>query len=831
MGFIERGVSSVRYAVRSLRRNPGFAATVLLTLGAGVGANAAIFNLLHAVLLQSLPVPDAEQLRLVSVVTNGKVDEPILSYPILVEMQQAAGNKAALAGYSAIAKVRCGLGQHESEQAGVQLVTGEFFRVLGVRAQAGRLLTPQDDRASGMYAAVISGAYWSRRFGRDGGVIGRAINLNDTPVTIVGVSADSFFGMSPGSQPDYWLSVSAQQALRYQRNFWNSNGDSEKPFMKQPEIRWLSVVARVRDHRTEAGITAALNQIQKRDMQREVKGWNDPVQVRVLLNSRVRLDDGEKGLSDLRNKFAAPLVVLMCAALLVLLIACVNLASLSLARVAARRREIAVRYSIGASRATVMGHFAAETLLLSVAGGVLAIPVAFAASQMLLRWASNGNTMPLDVGMGVPVLFFTGLSALLAGAVFGLAPALQALHISLSEVMKAQASSIKGMGLPWGRTLIAVEMAFSFILLTGAVLFVRTLLNYADLALGYAPEHVLSVQVDPTGAHLATDQLLPIYHRVLAGVGELPGVRSVAFAECGLAEGCKSVSGVQIAGRPPQDRRMQGNYVTPDYFATTGMHLLSGRIFDLHDVSKTPVLAVVNETAARLYFGDVNPIGKHFGYGGNVNRFEIVGVIRDARVNDVHEAPSPMAFYSLEQAPQYVRSLEVRMQGDSGHMEGAVRKAIRQAAPELPVMRVSLLTDQVGSNLIRERLMARLASAFAVLALALACLGVYGVLSYATGRRTAEIGIRLALGARGSSVCWMILREAAAVVGIGLLVGVPIALAGMKLVQGLLYGVSAGDPLGLILGALSLLLIGCGSAFIPAWRASRVDPNVALRYE
>ena len=831
MQFLDRGVSAVRYALRSLRRNPGFAATVLLTLGAGIGANAAIFNLLHAVLLRSLPVRDAQQLRLLSVVKNGKADEPILSYPVLVEMQQAVKNKAGLAGYSSIAQLRCGLGQHESEQAGVQLVTGDFFRVLGVRSQAGRLLTPQDDGAGGLYAAVISGAYWSRRFGRDAGVIGRAVTLNDTPVTIVGVSTDSFFGMSAGSRPDYWLSVSAQQALRYRRNFGNSNGDSEKPFMKQPQIRWLSIVARIQDRRTEAGITAALNQVHKRDMQREVKGWNDPVETRVLLNSRVRLDDGEKGVSDLRKQFTAPLLVLMCAAVLVLLIACVNLASLSSARVAARRREIAVRYSLGASRATVMTHFAAETLLLSLAGGVLAVPVVLGATKVLLRWASSRDPLPLNVGMDVPVLLFTGLSALIAGAVFGLAPALQSLNISLSEAMKAQASSIKGMGLPWGRTLVAVEMAFSFILLTGAVLFVRTFLNYADLALGYEPVHVLTALVDPVGAHLRTEQLLPIYHRVLDRVGELPGVQSAAFAECGLAQNCKSTTGVQIAGRPTQDRSMQGNHVTPEYFATTGMHLLSGRIFNLHDVSKSPVLAVINETAARLYFADVNPIGRHFGYGNDVNRFEIAGVVRDARVNDVHEAPSPMSYYSLEQAPGYASSLEVRVQGSAAAMEQAVRNLIRQAAPELPVIRVSLLTEQVGNNLIRERLVARLASAFAALALALACLGVYGVLSYATTRRTAEIGIRLALGAQGGNVCWMILREAAAVIGIGLAVGVPVALAGMKLVRGLLYGVSASDPWTLLFGVLSLLAIGCGSAFIPAWRASRVDPNVALRYE
>ena len=546
-----------RYALRSLRRNPGFAVTVLLTLGAGIGVNTAIFNLLHAVVLRSLPVPEAQQLRLLSVIRGGKEDESILSYPVLVEMQKTLGNKASVAGFSSIAVMRASTGHAEPEQAHVQLVSGNFFQTLGVSAQAGRLLRAQDDAASGTYPAVISGAYWTRRFGRDPGVIGRSVDLNDTPVTITGIAPDSFFGLRPGSRPDYWLPVSAQHDLRYEQNFWNSNGNADKPFIEQPQIRWLSTVARIKDARAEPWIAVAINQVYGRDMQREVRGRDDPAEIKVLLHSRVRLNAGDKGLGDLRRQFTAPLLVLMCAAGLVLLIACLNLASLSLARITARRKEIAVRCSLGASRGVIASHFLAETLLLSIAGAFLAVPVALGASKLLLRWASNVSPMPLDLGLSAPVLLFTGVAAFLAGCVFGLAPTSQALNIDLNEAMKTQAASVKGMRLPWGRTLIAAEVAFSVVLLTGAVLFVRTFLNYMDVALGFSPEHVLSVRVDPRGARLSTQQLVPLYHRVLNRIEQLPGVQSAAFASCGLAQNCESVSGIRIAGQPVHEQSMQ----------------------------------------------------------------------------------------------------------------------------------------------------------------------------------------------------------------------------------------------------------------------------------
>ncbi|MBV8902270.1 MAG: FtsX-like permease family protein, partial [Acidobacteriia bacterium] len=417
-----------------------------------------------------------------------------------------------------------------------------------------------------------------------------------------------------------------------------------------------------------------------------------------------------------------------------------------------------------------------------------------------------------------------------AGLLFGLLPTLEAVNFSLAEAMKSQAASVTGMRLPWGRTLIAVQIVFSFVLLTAALLFIRTLVNYASLNLGFTPEHVLSVRIDPASAHYKPEQLNPLYHQVLASVNAVPGVQSASLAGCGLAIHCHWVSGIRIQDHPAADQRIQENFVTPGYFATAGMRLVAGRFFDAHDTSPKPIFAVINQAAAREYFPKENPLGRRFGYGGDY-QYEIVGVVADAYISDVHEEIEPMAFYSLEQAAEMATALEIRAQGDPKKIEQAVRAALRKSAPNLPVTQVRLVTDRLAGNLLRETLLARLASAFAILALALACLGIYGVLSYAISRRTAEIGLRLALGAERKQVRWMVLREALAITGIGLAIGVPVSLSLTRLVKGVLYGLSASDPFSLAAAVLALLAIAAAAAFLPAWRASRVDPNVALRYE
>jgi len=829
LGVWERIAGDVRFALRSLRHNPGFAATAILTLALGIGANAAIFNLLHAVILRSLPVPDAEQLRLFSVLRDGEVSNSTFSYPVLREMQSALGGQAAAAGFSAIPTMRTVGANGDLKTIGTQLVSGNFFDVLRVKPQVGRMLTAADDNVGGDYPAVLSGGFWAKRFGSDAAAIGRSMVVNDVPVRIIGVAPNGFFGVSPGTMPDIWLPVAAQHDLRYNSNVWNSNGNSERSFLTQPEIRWLSIVSRVANGALAGQTTAVVNQIQRRDMEREVKGWQDPVEIRSLLATRIRLDAGDKGLASLRRQFSAPLTVLMCAAGLVLLIACVNLASLALARVVSRRKEVAVRRSIGATTGRIIGHFVAEVVVLSIAGGAIAIPVALGASQLLVRWASVGETMPLDVGMSLSTLLFVGCAAVVAGLIFGLLPALEAVNFPLADAMKAQASAIRGMRLPWGRTLIAIQIAFSFILLSAAVLFVRTFVNYMNLDLGYAPEHLLSVRIDPRGAHYKVEELTAVYRQILERLKEIPGVQSASFATSETAVGPWRSSGINVKDHPAPNQRIQETYVNSSYFSTVGMRLMAGRLFDAHDGGTKPIWAVINQSAAKEFFPGTSPLGREFEYGHFV--FQVIGVVADARIGDVHERVEPMAFYSLEQIPEYAVSVEIRAQGLPSQIEASVRAALRRAAPGLPVMRIETVSEFLAGNLLRERLVARIASVFAVLALALACLGVYGILAYAIARRTAEIGIRLALGAEAGQVRWMVLREAFAVELIGLGAGIPAAIAATRLVKGLLFGLSPNDPVSLAGGAIVLVVMGIAAAFIPAWRASRINPNVALRYE
>ncbi len=828
-GEWERIAGDVRFALRSLKRNPGFAATAILTLALGIGANAAIFNLLHAVILRSLPVPYAEQLRLFSVIRDGEVSNSTFSYPVLREIQNAAGGQAAVAGFSAISTMRTVGANGDLARINTQLVTGNFFDVLEVKPQMGRVLTASDDNQSGGYPVVLSGAFWAKRFGSDPKTVGQSMTVNDVPVRIVGIAPDRFFGVSPGRMPDVWLPVAAQHDVRYSSNVWNSNGNANRSFLTQPEMRWLSIIARVPNPAMVGRTTAIANQILARDMEREVKGWQNPVEIRSLLAMRIRLDAGDRGLASLRHQFSAPLTVLMCAAGLVLLIACVNLASLALARVVSRRKEIAVRRSIGATTGRIIGHFIAEVAVLSITGGAIAIPVALGASRLLVRWASVGEPMPLDVGMSLSTLLFVGSAAVFAGLTFGLLPAVEAVNFPLADAMKTQASAIKGMRLPWGRTLIAIQIAFSFILLSAAVLFVRTFVNYLNLDLGFKPEHVLSVRIDPQGAHYKVAELTPVYRQILDRLKEIPGVQSASFATSETAVGPWRNAGINVKDHPAPNQRIQETSVNPSYFSTVGIRLVAGRLFDAHDSGSKPIWAVINQSAAKEFFPGMSPLGRQFEYGHFV--FQVIGVVADARTSDVHQRVEPMAFYSLEQSPEYAVCIEIRAQGSASQIEQSVRLAIRQIAPSLPVMGIRLVTESLASNLFRERLVARLASVFAVLALALACLGVYGILSYAITRRTAEIGIRLALGAEGAQVCWMVLREAFVVVLIGLGAGIPAGIAATRFVKGLLFGLSTNDPISFGAGAIVLFAIGVAAAFIPAWRASHIDPNVALRYE
>lgn len=821
----------LRYAWRTLRRSPGFTITAVLTLALGLGANAAIFNLLYTVLLKGLPVPAAEELQIVGI--DNADNESIFSYPCFRDMQKAAEAHVSIAAYSSNQKKQTYLGRSEPEMLEVQLVSGSFFPTLRVKAELGRTLTEQDEGVEPHRSGVISYSLWTSRFGKDPGVLGREIMVQTVPVTIVGVAARSFHGIGQSAEPGLWAPLSLQQEMKYRRNFFSLNGDDGKSFLPQREIQWLGLMARVPLSVSASAVQGALNSNYHADLNYLAKLIPDPRERRDFVVKNVVLQPGGKGLGDVRKSFSKPLISLMAAVALVLLIACANIASLSLARSTAREKELALRASIGASRTRIVRQLLTENLVISFIGGAVSIPIAYVTFKGLLRWASKGPNLVLaDLGMGWPLIGFTFTMALITGLLFGLIPALSATSVPIAETLKAQARTVVQSRLPWGRTLIASQVALTFVLLAGAGLFLRTLMNYTNFDMGFRPAQVLSISIDTLSAGYSEQQLGPLYQRIKQEVEMLPGVDSVAFGACGVAENCQGISRITLFTNGNQRQRLQENTVSPGYFQTIGIPLLQGRSFTEQDTQKTPLLAVINQTMARHYFPGKNPIGQRYGYGNDPDdtKMEIIGVIGDAYVNDIHQPVKEMAYYSLRQQMSNVSTVEVRAAPTAIKTLGnQVRRSIRNVDPKLPVTKVTPLALRVSDNLSRERLLSHLAIAFSILALTLSCVGVYGVLSYQMTLRTTEVGIRLALGARPANVRWLVLREAFMVVLAGAIIGIPASLGTARLAESLLFGLSSADPLSLTAAFTILLFFALLAALLPAWRASRVDPMIALR--
>jgi predicted permease len=520
---------------------------------------------------------------------------------------------------------------------------------------------------------------------------------------------------------------------------------------------------------------------------------------------------------------------------LLLLIACANTANLLLARATNRQREMAVRLSIGASRARVITQLLVESLLLAGLAAVVGLALAPLASELLVRMTIGVDTGPLPFAVGVDrqVLLFTAIIALATGLLFGFAPAWRATDLSLAEALKTGGRGTRsGARMNLSKMLVIAQVALSLLLAAGAGLFARSLGNLVSQPLGYQPQ-VLWVSINPNIGGYTLEQLPALYRTIIDRAEALPGVDSATIAMCGLMTGCRSsADGVVITGytaQPGEQVVFQENRVAANYFATVGMTLVAGRGFTPMDSANDASIAVINETAARRYFKDRDPIGQRF--GGDTPDVEIVGVVRDARVNTVREAAVPMAFYPLDSTPSYVGSMHVRTSGDPDAIAAALRKALQEVAPQLPVDRIVPISTLVAGTLRQERLIARLTTLLGLLALGLACLGIYGVMSYAVKQRTAELGIRFALGAPRPRVLWMVFRESLVLTAAGVMIGLPLLVLAARAVGGLLFNVTATDPF-IVGGAMVVLLIvGATSSYLPSWRASRVDPLTALRQE
>ena len=813
----------LHYAMRMLRRHALVTTIIVLTLGLGIGANTAMFSLMNAVMLRTLPVPDADHMFLVNTGSRSasSPQSARLSGPMFDRLYEAAPPGVSIAAMSrGIARAYTRIdGESDATPASLQLVSSNFFEVLRVSPVLGRTL-PSSANAflADTHAAIISHGYWSRRFGASPDVVGRTLTINGVPFTVTGVAPRQFAGVWLESPVDIWVPLAAQSDLKYAQDYSADGADTQRPWFQQPQIWWLHAVVRAQPDRIAS--LQAVFQTSVADLPSR--------------NTTLTLDSFAHGFSGFRQQFSTPLLALVVMAVLLMLIASSNVANLLLARAATRQREIATRMALGAGRARLVHQMLTESVLLVAMATVAAILFANWVGDALIRTvtATADGPSPFAATLDFRVLGFTAAIALGSVMIFGLVPAWRTTRLDVISGLGSARGVIGNVAGRPARVIVILQVALSLVLVIGTGLMVRSFQNLLALDLGFERSHLLSVGLDQRLAD--TSNLDQVYDRVLRAVAAVPGVEEAALAMCGLQSGCRAREiDIDIEGYVPrtdEDISFVVNAVTPNYFSTVGTRLLAGRAFTDHDHATAPKVAIVNMALARKYFGGgEQALGRRFGQ--SAPDVAIVGIVEDARSLSVREPAVPAAFFPLVQRGSVVRSLEVRTKGAPGQAVMAVRRTLAAAAPELLIERIDSMDERVRLGLARERLVLFLTSGFGTLALGLAAIGLFGVLSFAVARRTSEFGVRMALGASRSQIRWGVVREAQWLVLCGVLVGVPVALLGGHLASALFFGVSPFDVPTLLITALMLAGVALVCAVIPAMRASRVDPIVALRQD
>ena len=828
-----------RYALRSLLKSPLLSLVVVFSLALGVGANTAIFSLMHQMILQSLPVRNPEQLVMVTSPEqwkggqNSSNDSGPMDYVFSLRMfRELEKRPQGLSGLAAFRSMGANLAyrtQTISDQ--VLVVSGKYFPVLGVQPLLGRLIAPDDDvSGAGNAVAVLSYGYWHDRLGGETSILNQSLRINGQVFTIVGVAPKGFTSTTLGQEPAVYVPLSIKGLI-------TPNWNGEERWDKY----WLYLVGRLSPGVTMAQAHTALNSVYAGlvdEQSRGVKWYNKRVADGVR-NSRLTLVEGRHGNSSMRDDARTPLITLMIASVMVLLIAMANAANLLLARSAQRRREMAIRAAIGAGRGELAAQTLTEALILAVAGGLVGLLLASATLQFLIQElvTQDAPLYALSANLEWPVLLFNLGISLVTGFLFGLYPALEGARASVAIALKdesGQSSATRGAARV-RKTLVCAQIVVSAILLIPTGLFLRSLVNLFHVDLGIRTESMITFGLSPELNAYKPGQSRRLFERVETELGAQPGVRSVAAALVPVIGNSRWGNGVRVEGfksaDPNNGPHAFFNLTGPAYFGKMGIPLIAGREFTESDNMAGPKVAIVNQEFVRQYLKDRNPVGSHFGNGKELE-FEIVGVVRDSHYASVKEKPYPVYYLPWRQDKEngglnfYVRSALPAKQ-----MIPQIRKTIASIDHDLPVESVRTLDDQVKQNLTSDRLMLQLAAAFAVLATILAMLGLYGVMAFNVTRRTREIGIRLALGARPGLIRSMVLREMLWMLGIGLVAGVPAALAASKLAESQLFGVKANDPVVVVLTGVLLGLTAIAAAYWPARRASRVNPLDALRYE
>jgi predicted permease len=846
--WLEDFVQDARFGFRMLRKNPGFTMVAVATLALGIGVNTAIFTLAHAVLLRALPVAHPEQLYNFGANDNCCVMKgmqesfTLFSFPLYEHLRDQSPEfeeVAAFPSFLTTLGVRRASVAKSSEPYVGELVTGNYFEMLGVSAFAGRVLEKEDDRLNAAPVAVMSHRVWAQHFAADPSVIGTAFIVNGVPTTLVGITPPGFFGDTLRSDPpDFWIPLAEEPAMRGENSIYH-----------REDLSWLYVIGRLRPGTTPARASTVLaSRLQQ--FLAEQPNLNEQDR-KDIAKAKLILTPARGGVANVRAQYADGLHLLMILSALVLLTACANIANMLLAHGAGQRLQTTVRAAMGASHLRLMRQTITESVLLAGLGGVVGIAVALGATRVILALAFRGaQFVPIDATPSWPVLVFAfGLCAL-TSLVFGAAPAWINSRANPADALRGAGRAItQGSSLP-RRSLVVLQAALSLVLLAGAGLLTVSLQKLEHQKFGFQTQGRLLVRLDSTFKGYSLGQLEAFYRKADENVRQIPGVMGASFSLYSPMEGMNWSFPVSIEGHPASvldNNSPSWNRVSAHYFETIGTRVLRGRGIEEQDKPNSRPIAVISEAFAKKYFGSEDPIGKHLGLGGpeRSGDYEIVGIAEDAKYQDAYGPAYPTLFLALLQTAHepepgiasmlkqsnYVNDIELLVRGKPANLEAALRASLAATDPNVIVLKVLSLGEQVSLNFNQERLIARLTGLFGLLALALACIGLYGVTAYGVARRRSEIGIRMALGADRGKVVKMVLKGAMAQIGIGSLIGAPIALAGGRALAHQLFGVKSYDPavLGAAVGTLVISALVAG--LVPAVRAASVDPTEALRSE
>jgi putative ABC transport system permease protein len=834
---MENLLQDIRFGLRTLGKNPGFTMVAILTLALGIGANAAIFSLTDQVLLRLLPVERPRELVVLTSpgVNHGRVwsdsdGGPSFSYPMYKDLRD---RNEVFTGLLARFHVQVNVaGEGQSQLAEGELVTGNYFQVLGVRPFLGRVLTAQDETAPGANpVTVLTYGYWTRHFGSDPNILNKQLAVNGSSLMVVGVAHPGFTGIQVGQIPDLFIPITMKAQMTPN---WDGLADRND--------HWVTMLGRLKPGMSAAKAQAGLAPLYRSLMEGEATALKlSSRDQSEFVNRKLVLDTGSHGRPILQHDTKQPLLVLIAMVGLVLLIACANLAGLLIARGEGRQREIALRLALGAGRLRLVRQLMTESLILALVGGAAGLALASWTLSVIVNSipeseGASGLTSQLDYR----VLIFACVVSLITGVLFGLAPAIRATRTDLQSVLKDQGVNVSGgkANVRVRKSLMISQIALTAVLLAAAGLFAHSLLNLKTQDLGVRPDHVLEFSISPELNRYTPPQTIALADRIRKSVAPLPGVRSASESEIPMLADSNSSSNITVPGynaQEDEDMDVDKNWVGPDFLATMGIPLLNGREFSEADTSTSPKVAIVNEAMARRFFAGRNPIGLHFGFGGGKDvklDTEIVGIAKNSKNTDAKATARPFIFLPYAQSEHAGNAtFYVRTNQDPVALTVTVRNLIQGFDGRLPVYGVKTLTAQLDEILFTDRLVTIFSLCLGLLASLLAAVGLYGVMAYVVARRTREIGIRMALGATQQNVAWMILREIIGMLAAGLGIGLIAAYGIGKVVESLLFGVKAGDPIVFVIAAGLLMAVALLAGWLPSRKAANVDPMVALRYE